>query len=115
MSLKEARATFTLKEDAALDPAALRTAVKKAGFTPRELTMTAEGRFLRVDGVLAFKVDGSGQLFRLEENTELTRLKNDSGLEEKVLTLTGKVIGDALPLTLHLLSQDMQPMTMQGK
>lgn len=113
--MKEARAELSLKEGAALDPAALRAAVKKAGFTPRELTMTAEGRFLRVDGVLAFKVDGSGQLFRLEENAALTRLKTDAGLEAKVFTLTGKVIGDAPPLTLHLSSQDKQSMTMQGK
>lgn len=105
VSLEKALAEMTLKEGARVDPAALRDAVKKAGFTPRELRMTTEGHFLRVDNMLAFKVEGSGQLFRLEENAALDRLRNSAPGERRLLTVTGKVIGDAQPLTLQVLDQ----------
>ena len=70
-----------------------------AGFTPREIFISCRGKLLENDGKPAFQPIGSGQLFPLVENAELTNLKSE-GLKEAAVG--AKVIGEEPPLSLEI-------------
>lgn len=97
VSLEKAMAEFTLAPEQELDPVRLRAVVVKAGFTPRDIEITAVGEIIRLDGQFALKVTGSGQLFRLVDNEQLTRLKQVENVEGKVVTIVGKVLEEKKP------------------
>lgn len=97
VSLEKAIAEFTLAPEQELEPERLRKAVVKAGFTPRDIEITAVGELTAQNGQFALKVTGSGQLFRLVENEQLTRLKQVENVEGKVITIVGKVFEQKKP------------------
>jgi len=99
VSLLKSRATFSLKPGKELQPEILRKAVVDAGFTPRDIFITEKGKLTQQDGKPAFQPTGSGQVFSLVENSELTKLKSE-GLKE--VDLVAKVIGEKPPLSLEI-------------
>jgi len=99
VSLEKAQATFSLKPGKELQPEVLRKAVVDAGFTPRDIFITVRGRLKEEEGKPAFQPTGSGQVFSLVENAELTKLKGE-GLEEA--GVVAKVIGEKPPLSLQI-------------
>lgn len=99
VSLLKARATFSLKPGKELQPEVLRKAVVDAGFTPRDIFITARGKLTEQDGKPVFQLVASSQLFSLMENEELTKLMGE-GLKE--IGLVAKVIGGKPPLLLEI-------------
>jgi len=99
VSLKKAQANFSLKPGKELQPDVLRKTVVKAGFTPRDIFITVRGMLKEKDGKPAFQPTGSGQVFSLVENAELTKLKSE-GLKE--VGLVAKVVGDTSPYSLEI-------------
>ncbi len=90
MSLLKSQATFSLKPGKKLQPDVLRKAVLDAGFTPRDIFITVRGKVIEKNGKPAFQPTGSGQVFSLVENAELTKLKGE-GLKE--VGLVAKAVG----------------------
>jgi hypothetical protein len=99
VSLEKAEATFNLKPDTNLQPAVLRKAVIGAGFTPRDIFITARGRLMDRDSKPIFQPVGSDQLFSLAENETLAKLTAE-GLDKA--GLVAKVLGDRDPLSLEI-------------
>jgi len=99
VSLLKSRATFSLKPGKELQPEILRKAVVDAGFTPRDIFITVRGMLTQQNGKPAFQPTGSGQVFSLMENAELTKLKSE-GLKEA--GVAAKVVGDKPPLSLEI-------------
>ncbi len=99
MSLKKAQASFELKPGKELQPEILKKAVVDAGFTPRDIFITVRGMLKGEDAKLVFQPIGSGQVFSLMENAELTKLKSE-GLKEA--GVAAKVVGDKPPLSLEI-------------
>jgi len=98
VSLLKSQATFSLKPGKELQPEVLRKAVVDAGFTPRDIFITVRGKLTQQDGKPAFQPTGSGQVFFLVENAELTKLKSE-GLKEA--GVAAKVVGDKPPFSLE--------------
>jgi len=99
VSLKKAQATFGLKTGKELRPDILRKTVVDAGFAPRDIFITVRGMLKEKDGKLAFQHGGSGQVFSLVENEELTKLKAE-GLKE--ISLVAKVVGEKSSFLLEI-------------
>lgn len=99
MTLAKAEATFDLKPGKELTPDVLRKAVVDAGFTPRDIFITARGELIEKDGKLVFQPIGSTQVFSLVQNEELTKLKAEGSKE---LGLLAKVVGDKALLSLEI-------------
>ncbi len=55
MSIADGKAEAVAAPGSSVDPGALAEAIRRAGFTPRDLTFQATGRILRDDGGLRFK------------------------------------------------------------
>jgi hypothetical protein len=100
VSLEKAEATFSLAPGKELKPEVLRKAVLDAGFTPRDIFITARGNVVAGDGRLVFQAAASSQQFSLVENAELSKLKSES-LNE--VQLDAKVVGGKAPLSLEIL------------
>ncbi len=100
VSLEKAEATFNLAPGKELKPEVLRKAVLDAGFTPRDIFITARGNVVIGDGRLIFQAPVSSQQFSLVENAELSKLKSE-GLKE--VQLDAKVVGEKAPLSLEIL------------
>ena len=99
VSLLKARATFSLKPGKELLPEGLRKAVVDAGFTPRDIFITARGNLKEMGGKLAFQPVSSSQVFSLAVNPEQGRLKSEGLKEAGVIA---KVLGDKPPLSLEI-------------
>jgi len=100
VSLEKAEAAFSLAPGKELKPEVLRKAVLDAGFTPRDIFITARGNVVTGDGRLIFQAAGSSQHFSLVENAELSKLKSE-GLKEA--QLDAKVLGERALLSLEIL------------
>jgi len=100
VSLEKAEATFSLAPGKELKPEVLRKAVSEAGFTPRDIFITARGNVVTGDDRLMFQPVGLNQRFSLVENAELSKLKSE-GLKE--VQLDAKVVGERTPLSLEIL------------
>ena len=100
VSLEKAEATFSLAPGKELKPEVLRKAVSEAGFTPRDIFITARGNVVTGDGRLIFQPAVSNQQFSLVENAELSNLKSES---LKEVQLDAKVGGKKAALSLEIL------------
>lgn len=89
MSLEKAEAAFNLKPGKELQPEVLRKAVTDAGFTPREISITATGKFIEREGKFMFQPLGSSQVFSLVESSLLSKF-NDKG--QKQVVVEAKVV-----------------------
>ncbi|MFQ5749374.1 MAG: heavy-metal-associated domain-containing protein [Planctomycetota bacterium] len=67
VELKTGMARLTLKEEAPPTVAAIREAVKKAGFTPKEIGITVVGRFQRDGKKLFLRSRGENRSFLLRQ------------------------------------------------
>ena len=101
VSLEKAEAAFNLVPGKELKPEVLRKTVLDAGFTPRDIFITARGNVVTRDGRLIFQAADSSQQFWLVENAELSKLKSE-GLKE--VQLDAKVVGEKAPLSLEILA-----------
>ena len=106
INVEEGVVTLTPTGDASIDFDGLREAVKKAGFTPREIGVEGIGRVATIDERPTLVTEDGQQLFLLEQNDVLASLQTDP--EHLVTfsgTLTPKEKDDDEPLrTLSLLS-----------
>ena len=100
MSLEKAESTFNLAAGKELKPEVLRKAVSEAGFTPRDIFITARGNVVTGDGRLMFQPVGLTQRLLLVENAELSNLKSES---LKEVQLDAKVGGKKAALSLEIL------------
>ena len=110
-----------LEPEAQLDPAALNEAVKKSGFTPSRIEVTATGTLVTSNEHPALKSSETGQTFRLvEPGAEgtyellsielLEKLKSASANSSKRLTVSGRVHSHAgLPPALAVESFEVAP------
>lgn len=105
-NLKQAEATFELKTGYPLKPEALRKAVEEAGFSARDIYITAQGLLQNENGRLSFQPTDSDQSFSLVDDQKLSALKS-KGIQE--VELTAKVIGDRSPLSLEIQEYQKQP------
>lgn len=71
ISLKEAIARVTLKEKTILNIEDYKEAVRKSGFSVREIKIMAEGEIITYGDFLALKVTGTNQIFILSDTKEL--------------------------------------------
>ncbi len=101
MSLEKAEAIFNLAAGKELKPEVLRKVVLDAGFTPRDIFITARGNVVTQNGGLIFQPGASNQRFSLVENAELSKLRSE-GLKE--VQLDAKVVGERPPLSLEILA-----------
>ena len=98
--------TLTPVGDVSIDFDGLREAVKKAGFTPREISVEGVGRVATIDERPTLVADDGQQLFLLAPNDVLASLQTDA---EQIVTFSGTLVprknDDDPPLrTLALLS-----------
>ena len=106
INVEEGVVTLTPTGDASIDFDGLREAVKKAGFTPREIGVEGIGRVATIDGRPTLVAEDGQRLFLLAQNDVLTSLQTDT--EDIVVfsgTLAPRENDDDAPLrTLSLLS-----------
>jgi hypothetical protein len=100
VSPEKAEAAFSLASGKELKPEVLRNAVSQAGFTPRDIFITARGTVVAGNGGLIFQPVGLNQRFALVENAESIKLKGE-GLKD--VQLEARVVGEDMPLSLEIL------------
>jgi len=83
-NLKAGLATLVLADGAAPDFGKVETAVKKAGFTPRNITLTAIGSPTIEEGKILFTVRGSGQRYLLYEKGSDSREVFDAATQKQL-------------------------------
>jgi len=99
-------AILQLDQTASIDVHAVRNAVKKGGFTPRETSLTVLGKVTQENGGWVFRVKGSDSLFILSENRQLEKLRKNY--------LTGKeIIVTAIVKTKHTKGHGEHPETLE--
>ena len=106
INVEEGVVTLTPTGDAPVDFDGLREAVRKAGFTPREIGVEGVGRVATIDKRATLVAENGQQLFLLAPNDVLASLQIDA---EHVVTFSGTLVpreddGEAPLRTLALLS-----------
>lgn len=106
INVEEAVVTLTPTGDASIDFDGLREAVRKAGFTPREIGVEGVGRVTTIDGRPTLVAEDGQQLFLLAPNDVLASLQTDAA---HIVTFSGTLApretdDNALLRTLTLLS-----------
>lgn len=106
INIEEGVVTFTPVGDVSIDFDGLRAAVKKAGFTPRAITVEGVGRVRTIDERATLVAKDGQQLFLLAANDVLASLQADAKYVVAFRgTLAPRENGDDAPLrTLALLS-----------
>lgn len=92
VSLNHGMATMRMQPGNGLTLERIRQAVIDNGFTPKEAKVTVAGKFVLVDGKLAFQVRGAETVYHIKFNPEAGRtevqLRNDL---EQPLQVTGVI------------------------
>lgn len=88
INVEEGTVTLTPVVDLSVDFDGLRDAVKKAGFTPREIRVAGVGRLATIRGRPALIAEDGQQLFLLMPNDVLAGLQMDA---EHIVTFSGTV------------------------
>lgn len=88
INVEEGTVTLTPVVDLSVDFDGLRDAVKKAGFTPREIRVEGVGRLATIRGRPALIAEDGQQLFLLMPNDVLAGLQMDA---ERIVTFSGTV------------------------
>lgn len=91
IDLEQARATFDVTPDTVLLPGSVRDAIRDAGFTPREITLTATGTVRGTWDDLRIEV-GDGHHLRLHGGGSLEELRTLVQNEIRSIEITGLVM-----------------------
>ena len=85
-------ATLGSKKDKSIDVESLEAAVSKAGFTPRDVTVTAVGQISTADGTLVFHVSGADVQFFVKEDDASQNMQTAMTGSEGGFRVTGRLI-----------------------
>ena len=77
--------------DQTLSIEAVEKAVRDGGFTPQGVSLTVMGRLTERDGRTLLTIPDSEQVFLVEQNEQLEKIKEALKGEEKVVRLAGKL------------------------
>ena len=91
IKVNKGTATITVKEGKTLSIEGVKKAVKDGGFTPREISITVTGRLTERDGRTVLTIPDSEQVFLVEPNEQLLKIKEALQGVEKTVRLTGKL------------------------
>ncbi len=72
-------ATLGSKKEKSIDVETLEAAVSRAGFTPRDVTVTAVGQISTADGTLVFHVSGADVQFLVKEDDASRNMTGSEG------------------------------------
>ncbi len=72
-------ATLGSKKEKSIDVESLEAAVSRAGFTPRDVTVTAVGQISTADGTLVFHVSGADVQFLVKEDEASRNMTSSEG------------------------------------
>ncbi len=70
----------------------LEAAVSRAGFTPRDVTVTAVGQISTVDGTLVFHVSGADVQFLVKEDEASRNMQTATTGSEGRFRVTGRLV-----------------------
>ena len=84
-------ADLKAKKEGSIPVEQVSDAVKKAGFTPKEITITAIGHLGELMGLPSFEVSKTDILFVFGKNAQFEKLKKALKGEEKKVKVTGKI------------------------
>ncbi len=108
--MKNQQAVVFLKEDALLDPAAVREAVKKADFSPGDIHLSAAGEVVSRNDSLLLTIPGTGQQFPLiaaaTAPDALAELAKTSTAAGRRVTIRGRLHESGKTLQLVVQSAD---------
>ncbi len=91
MDLKNAQAVVLPAKGKSFDPTKIPTAVKDAGFTPGEITVTASGTLDRAGGFLRLKMAGPVPQFVLAGGAQAEALGRKADLSGRKVRIIGKL------------------------
>ncbi len=80
-----------MKKGKTLSIEAVEKAVKDGGFTPRDISITVAGRVVEYDGRKVLTIPEGKDIFLLEANEKLKKVREIVKGEDKTVRLTGKV------------------------
>ena len=89
--VKKGTAKLAVKKGKTLSVETVEKAVKDGGFTPREISITVAGRFTEHDGRTVLTIPEGVDIFLLEANEQLHKVRDALNGEDKVVRLTGRV------------------------
>ncbi len=88
-------AELMVKKEGSIAVEQVSDAVKKAGFTPKEITITAIGHVGEIKGLPSFEVSDEVSeidiIFLLDENAQFEKLKKALKREQTKVKVTGKI------------------------
>ncbi len=85
-------ATLRSKKEKSIDVESLEAAVSRAGFTPRDVTVTAVGQISTADGNLVFHVSGADVQFLVKEDEASRNMQTAMTGSEGRFRVTGRLI-----------------------
>lgn len=89
INVKDGIATLQSKKEKSVKVENLESAVKDAGFTPREIKATVVGKLGQSNDTPIFLTDGSKVKFILKQNEQLQKLLSDLKGSEKLVRIKG--------------------------
>ena len=91
INVNNGTARITVKKDQTLSIEALEKAVKDGGFTPQGVSLTVMGRLTERDGRTVLTIPDSEQVFLVEQNEQLGKIKEALKGQEKAVRLAGRL------------------------
>ncbi len=91
VDLKSGQAVVSAAKGKSFNPTRIPKAVKDAGFTPGEVTVTAAGTLTRADGLLRLNMAGPVPQFVLAGGPRAEELNSREDLQGKRIRVTGKL------------------------
>ncbi len=92
INVKNGIATLQNKKGKSIAVEDLESVVKKAGFTPREITATVKGKLGQSDDTPIFLTGDAEVEFILQQNQQFQALRSKLAGSEKYVRITGKLI-----------------------
>gem|GEM_PF-5185805 len=90
--IDEGRAELSLIQGHSIDLDAIEEAIRKGGYTPRDIWIEAVGRIERRGGQLMLVIPGQGMTFLLVENDPMRKLNRAlAGQNDRPVTIVGKL------------------------
>ena len=89
VELREGRALLLPKEEESFDPSAIPGAVRKAGFTPGEIVLTAAGTLRRVGDGLRLEMEGPLPKLLLSGGEKFAELRAAGDAAGRRVSVTG--------------------------
>ena len=89
--VKKGTAKLAVKKGRAISIEAVEKAVKDGGFTPREISITVAGRLVERNGQTLLTIPNSEDIFLVDLNEQLKKVREILKGEDKTVRLIGKV------------------------